>query len=177
MSKPIIDFEVLYTADPRQILVADFSDWLFIESKPSIIEITVPGTTTPNTKFFTKGSINNFNSVNLATTCTTCTDNTRNYLPDGIYNIKVIGSPDTFYKEKKHLQTAKTRLEADLFLTSFNLVTERIDERKYKVWQQINLLLDYAEASTRRDNLSEAQAALFKAQELLADEGHCLSCF
>jgi hypothetical protein len=37
-------------------------------------------------------------------------------LPDGIYDVTIKGSPDTFQKNRQYLRTTKTQLELDKLL-------------------------------------------------------------
>ena len=90
-----IDFSV--HSSPYYLKVVDLSVWGLIETKPSIIEITVPGYASPITKFYDKNKLNVFNSSMLGLNCEGQEGLTT--LPDGIYTIKVIGSPETYFKE------------------------------------------------------------------------------
>lgn len=111
-TKPNIDFSI--SSNPYWIRVADYSLWNLIEDKPSIIEITMPGYEGKVTKYFDKHKTNGFNSVILGINChVECGEYEKLTLPDGIYTIKVIGSPSKFNKEKKYLKDDLLQMELD----------------------------------------------------------------
>ena len=49
----------------------------------------------------------------LYANCTNCPEASINILPDGIYIVKVTGSPSSFYKERKYLKTDSIQKEID----------------------------------------------------------------
>ena len=102
-----LDFQILNTGDPKLLVVMDASVWGFIEDKPSIIEITPPGTTNTITYNFVKGKNNVFNSSNLLISPV----GTYNDLVDGIYRVSLKGSPDSFCVHRDFLKTDKVRNE------------------------------------------------------------------
>lgn len=167
--KVIIDYNIIPNFDPRTLLIADVSMWEHIKNKPSIIEITLPGSQTPVVHYFTKGQINVFNSVNLMINCTLpcgCDSIEYNFLPDGIYVIDVKGSPDTFHLEKHHLQTAQTRLDLDKLYVNLDLLCGNIiKEAEKKRIEEIEFLLHAAEANVRIGDWCTAQELLYKAQD------------
>lgn len=170
MSKPKLDFQILKNDDPRYILVADISEWNHIKELPSIIEVTVPGSKEPIVYYYSKNTITSLNSVNLYLNCGTgcgCDGEDHNFLPDGIYNIKIKGSPDTFFREKKHLQTAKLRLELDKMYIKANLDSPNSDLSVNKNFERIDLLLTAAEANIRQDNVNTAYDLYTLASELV----------
>jgi sulfur relay (sulfurtransferase) DsrF/TusC family protein len=177
MQKVSIDFQILYTYDPRVIIVADTSMWGHIEDKPSIIEITVPGSKTAIVKYFEKGTHNVFNSINLEQSCKApCDCEELMFLDDGVYKITIKGSPDTFYNTKYYMHTASTQLKLDELYVKANLACENINPQTRKDIEEIEFLLKSAEANTRLSNITDAQALLFKAQGKLERMEGCKLC-
>lgn len=169
----ILDFHITPYTDPRIISIMDASDWGHIENKPSIIEITLPGTTKKVTHYFKKKHANNFNSINLGT-CVDCKEH--DILDDGFYTFKLIGSPDDFYKEKHHLQTANTRLTLDrLYIDVMN--DTKLNSKKIERINLIEFYLAAAEANARRNNVSKAQELFTVAQDMLETMSSCSTCY
>jgi hypothetical protein len=171
--KPIIDFSV--HSDPYWIKVADYSMWNLIEEGPSIIEVTLPGYGTPVTKYFDKHKTNGFNSIVLGMNCIEpCEDTDLVTLPDGIYTIKVIGSPSKFNKEKYYLKTDLLDMEIDkIFIDSiekddYNKIEKRLTE--------ITFLIKGAESHIRYDNITIASSMFQKATEMVDKMKTCRYC-
>ena len=123
-----IDFQVINTLDPRVMPIADTSEWGQIEGKASIIEVILPGEESPIINYFDKSKINIMNSSNLKLICTVdCAEVELINLPDGIYEITVKGSPDTFFKTRKYLRTTLTQLELDKIFIQLNLTCKEKD--------------------------------------------------
>ena len=170
-----IEFDILPLYDPGSLYVVDRSSWGPIEDKPSIIEIIVPGERVPYTHYFSKKQVNIFNASNLGLNCTECQGFVAS-LPDGIYQITVKGSPDTFNLTKNFLKTDNTRASLDKYVASASLrcdcpVKEFID----KV-QKINFFIEAADSNTRLGNFREAQELLFKAQKMISKLEGCRTC-
>ena len=69
------------------------------------------------TKYFDKHKTNIFNSNILGANCLDCENAP---LQDGIYIVKVTGSPSTFFKEAKYLKTDALQMEIDkIYIDSF----------------------------------------------------------
>lgn len=176
MKKINLDFQIVSTNDPKNIFVVDSSEWAQISSKPSIIEITLPGETEPIVHPFEKNKVNVFNSFNLNIHCTTCLEPDFKDLPDGIYHITVKGSPDSFSLSKQFLKTDKTQLEIDKFISSMNLSCGDFSKESMDKIQKIFILLEAAESNTRLGKYCEAQELLFKVQKLTKKLNGCKLC-
>lgn len=177
LDKINIDFQILNTLDPRVLLIADVSTWGQIEAKSSIVEVLLPGETTAVVLYYDKGKVNVLNSTNLRLTCTEdCTDVELIDLPDGVYEITVKGSPDTFNKTRKYLRTTLTQLELDKIFIRLNLACGAKDTNILEELTNIEMLLKAAEANTRADNMCEAQELLFLAQEKINKLKSCSTC-
>ncbi|MCA9749284.1 MAG: hypothetical protein KC414_09265 [Romboutsia sp.] len=171
-----IDFQVLSTKDPRVLTIFDYSTWVHIIDKPSIVEITLPGESTPIVHYFNKKEVNAYYSTNLNINCPNCGEDELLDLPDGIYEITVKGSPDKFYKTRKYLRTDLTQLDLDKMYINLNLLCEDKDEDLANKLTDIDLLLRAAESNVRYDNICKAQELLFKAQELIEKAKGCSGC-
>jgi hypothetical protein len=173
-----IDFQVIDTRDPRVLMLADSSEWGQIEGQPAIIEIITPGESEPIVLNWDKKKINIFNSNNLLLTCPTgdCEPADLIDLPDGVYEITLKGSPDTFNKTRKYLKTNLAQLELDKIYITLNLNCPETDTNILKTIQKIELLIKAAESNVRHDNMCEAQELFFKAQEMIEDIKGCSLC-
>ncbi len=150
MSSINIDFDV--TSDLYFLKVFDRSNWGIIANGPSIIEITQPGFKTPTVFTFDKGVVSMYNSVSLDSTCVNCADQELIVLSDGIYDIKVKGSPDTYNKDIKYLKTDELRMNLDrLYINSLNSDSP-FKEDFAKKMMEMEFLLKGAEANLRWDN-------------------------
>ena len=176
LTQVIIDFHVFSVGDPKILTVVDNSNWLHIESEPSIIEITFPGSTKPLVFNFLKSSVNSFNSHTLLLTCLTgnCTEETYIDLPDGIYTITVKGSPDTFQTTKYHLKTDRFQIKYDqtLIEIGFDYHIEKAAQRKKL--EEVEFLRKVAQAHIRREDVGSAKRFFDLANEQL---GRLIECF
>ncbi len=168
MSKINIDFDI--ASDLNFLKIYDRSSWGIIEGSPSIIEITSPGFATPKTMYFDKGQVSMYNSISLNGTCVDCFDEELTPLSDGIYVIKVIGSPDTYNKEIKYLKTDEVRMNMDrLYINSINTDSPFKKDFTEKMLE-LEHLLKGAEANLRWDKEKECgkvfELVINKAEQL-----------
>lgn len=171
-----VDFQVLKTYDPKTLLIADTSDWKHIEDKTSVIRITMPGGIKPAEKFFDKRKINIFNSSILGITPKACTVDELRELPDGIYTIELVGSPDTFKKERYYLRTERMQLEVDKFYVSLGIDFESTKKELRALLYDIDLMIKAAEASIRLGDVSKASSYFKEAKKLLSNYRDCIDC-
>jgi len=170
MAKIDIDFSI--HSSIYYLKVVDLSVWGLIQDKPSIIEITLPGYTKCITKFFDKGKLNVFNSSILETSCEGCIDLVT--LSDGIYTIKVIGSPDTYNKELKYLKTDLLRMDIDkVFVDNNDKLGDIGFQKKLTL---IEFLIKGAEAHLRLDAINMAKQNFDQAQALVEELLECAEC-
>lgn len=93
VGKPVINFQMINTNDPKILIVADYSEWLHIENQPAVLSIKLPGSKKYIQFNFVKNKFNAFNSNTLGLTCDIgCNDPDYLDLPDGIYDICLEGS-------------------------------------------------------------------------------------
>lgn len=177
MPKINIDFQVINSYDPAVLLVGDFSQWHHIENKPSIIEITVPGASTPIAFSFVKKTINAINGSALNLGCDSCNDAAYPDLPDGIYTITLKGSPDTFNKKRYYLKLDQTRLELDKVYVASGLKYNPANKSYRDALSTIEFYLRVAEAHTRRGDIGKAKTFFNEAQSLLRKYKECKNCY
>lgn len=170
-----IDFSILNNYDPHNLYVMDASDWDIIENKPSIVEITLPGEIIPVTHEFHKQRVNIFNAHNLGLSCDNCSDSYTT-LPDGIYKIRVKGSPDTYQCNKDFLKSDNTRLELDRYVTTKLTKCECPTKEVIDKVNDINFLLDAADSAARMGSFCDSQEFLFKAQKKIGKLSGCKTC-
>lgn len=164
--------KVLESNDPKLLLVADASDWFVIKNKPSVIEITLPGAATPISYAFVKGSINIYNSKTLQLGCDECDDEYGD-LPDGVYKLKISGSPDTFFYEFYYLKTDVTRLELDKKRIAIGFQYSEEARTKNDALKKIEFYLDTAQAQVRLGYIAEGNKYFQEAQNLLRKCNNC----
>jgi hypothetical protein len=173
MAKINIDFSV--HSNPYFLKVMDLSIWGVIEDQPSIIEITLPGYDSVKTKFFDKFKTNIFNSLSLDINCVdNCDEVEKLTLPDGIYTIKVIGSPSKYSSISYYLKTDLFDMEVDkIYIDNINS-TNRSD--LINKLAEVEFLMKGAEAHLRFDDLTMAGMNFTKAQEMIEDLKKCKTC-
>lgn len=170
-----VDFQYYDSGDPKTLIVLDTSEWAHIKDKPSIIEIVLPGFDKPVVNYFEQGMVNVFNSNILGLSCNGC-NNELTDLPDGIYEITLKGSPDTFNKTRYVLRTTQTQLDLDkLFLNLSDSCSGEVEKSKFSTLQEIQMLLKSAEANTRYENICTAQNLLLMAQQKIKEQ-NCNKC-
>lgn len=177
LGKINIDFQVLESGDPNILMIADFSSWLHIENQPSVISITLPGSSIPVRHNFVKNNINGFNSNTLNITCSYNCDNPDYVpLPDGIYEILLEASPNTFNQKRYYLKLDNTRLELDKQLVRLGLDFDINSEERVNHIQLIDFLLLAASANTRLGDIPKASEHFTEALRLLEKYKDCKNC-
>lgn len=169
LDKINLNFHVLNTGEPNELIVMDTSVWGVIEDKPAIIEIVVPGSIKTRTYNFVKGKTNVFNSSNLLIS------NVGEYkgLADGVYGITLKGSPDTYCKHRYFLKTDKIKLLiGDLYLEDF-YSCENVKDNKLKILRNINLDLATAEILTSKGDTKKASIILSDVYKRVRDYIRC----
>lgn len=163
-----VDFQVFETGNPKIISVADTSDWLYAENKPSYISIKLPGSKKEKTLSFKKYAVNNFNSHNLGLSCLKgdCTEETYVHTPDGIYTIKLLSGYEDIEKERYYLKTDAIDLEIAKALTliGFDYSEDLINKRK--PYQKIKDCLNQAKDSAKLGDFVESDRYFQEAVSL-----------
>ena len=163
-----VDFQVFETGNPRILSVADYSDWVYAENKPSYISIKLPGSTKYKTVSFKKHAVNNFNSHVLGLSCLKgdCTKETYVNLPDGIYTIKVLSGYEDIEKERYYLKTDVIDLEIAKALTQIGFDFTNETAKKIKPYQKIDQFLTVAKSWTKEGDFVKADRYFQEAVSL-----------
>lgn len=171
-----LSFQVLETRDPKVLQVLDESVWGILSERKAIIDITVPGRKEPVTFYLGKNMVNTFTSLTLGVNC--ADDGKMEYLdlPDGIYDIRITGSPSAYTFGRKYLKSDSLRRAVDrLWIRADVLGDGRDDELIGKI-SEIEYLLAAAEANVRLGIIEDAHALLDRANELVYLARECVNC-
>lgn len=168
-----IDFSIF--SNPYFLKVMDLSSWGNIDERPSIIEITLPGYENYITRAFDKYKTNVLNSILLEINCSgECGEVEKVTLPDGIYKIKVIGSPSKYSKEYYYLKTDMYDMEVDKVYID-NLNTKDKSDLINKL-SEMEFLVEGAKAHLRFDDINTAGAQFQKALDMVEELKNCRGC-
>lgn len=172
-NKVNIDFSI--SSSVYFIGVCDLSDWALIVNEPAIIEVTLPGYEKPITKYFDKGKVNVFNSKTLKINCVDdCEEGENLSLPDGIYSLKVIGSPSKFNKQHYFLKHDLFDMELDkIYIDNLN---KRGRNDLLNKLTEIEFMIKAAGAHLRFDDINTAGSLFQLAQDMVEDLKNCSSC-
>jgi hypothetical protein len=174
LNKIEIDFQVIKTYDPKKLLIADTSQWSHIYDKPAIIEVTLPGSSNAHVSYIDKkNTILVFNSTLLGITCGAGCEEEQVELPDGIYHIKVKGSPDKFYKERYYMRSERLQLNLDKIYTSLGFDISRQDKETAEVLWTCKLLIEAADASARLGEIAMAADYYKQAKRIVDSKINC----
>ena len=110
-----IDFAVLSTGDPKDILIGDKSSWGIAENQPAYLVVIPPGSKNSITLNFIKHSIFFLNSNNLGMSCINqdCTGQDYIDLQDGIWEFKLKSKYQGQEKARFYLKDDTLRTEID----------------------------------------------------------------
>lgn len=170
IGKPKVNFKVLDSNDPQVLLVGDFSNWLFLRNKPSVISITLPGASQPIEYSFVKGTINMYDSKSLYNTCSECDYSDLN---DGVYKITLRSSPDTFFHEAYYLKTDVIELQIAKRLVDIGFQYNETNESKYREINKIKDYLNGAKARVQLGYISEGIKFFDEAKKLINKCNNC----
>lgn len=173
-----IDFQIYDSNDPTKILVLDTSEWSQLKDSPSILEIITPGEVDARVINYSKNSVNVLNSFTLGLDCTLGSKIEYTILPDGVYQLTLKGSPDTFSKKRLYLKTTNIQSKLDeLIISQYSDCTScsEINDDLNKILRYFDLI-KVAEAFVREGNLCEAQNILFKIQKFVEKFKTCKKC-
>lgn len=168
-----LDFQVVSAWDPKVLIVMDTSVWGYIEDKPAIIEIIVPGSSKVKTFDFEKGKCNIFNSSNLLLS----SPDVKNDLNDGIYSITIKGSPDDYCKSRYFLKADKFQLALDKLYMSLGIFNkDAVVSKQRDEILKIDSLAKTADAFVRDGKPNEGLDYFKRAYKRLNDLNDCANC-
>lgn len=171
-----LDIDFFTSSTPYELKIMDLSNWALIEGQPSIIEINLPGYSGKITKYWDKYKTNIFNSKTLEINCAApCDDPDKLTLPDGIYTLKVIGSPSTFFKQHYYLKTDLFDMEVDkIYIDSRKCRNKKDLQNKLT---EIEFIMRSAKAHLRFQDITTAGMLFEQAQSMVDDLKNCKSCY
>jgi len=165
-----LNFIIPASQSPKDLLIADYSQWFSLENRPALIHITVPGSSSEISYTFTKHAINSFNSNTLYTNCSTCDFSD---LSDGIYKIR-LESTAPFELTKYYLKTDLTELEMGEMLTQGGFIYNNVAEGLISTHNKISYYLETAKYLCKTGDINEAQRYFQEAQNIIGN--NCKSC-
>lgn len=167
-----VDFQVFETGNTKIISVADSSDWLYAENKPSYISIKLPGSSKFKTLSFKKWAVNNFNSHVLGLSCLKgdCTEEEYVNLPDGIYTIKVISGYEGVEKERYYLKTDVIDLEIAKALSVIGMDFTDKTAKQIKPFEKIKDWLQASKDETKKGDFVKADRYFQEASSLFSKQ-------
>lgn len=167
-----IEFQVLSSL--YWLNIYDLSSWGNIDELPSIVEITLPGTEEPLTTYYQKYKVNAFNSNTLQINCNgNCDEETKAHLADGLYHIKVIGSPSKYFKEAYFLKDDVFQLNLDKLYLEY---CDKLDENGLNNLTEIEFLRNSAHSAVRLGLYKKAMTQFSAAQKKLDRVKVCITC-
>lgn len=171
MDTKSIDVNFFVTSDLYHLVINDISCWGIASEKPAVIEITFPGSKKPIKKYFPK-TTTVYDSNSLGMTCGSDCDLAE--LPDGIYNIKLKASPQSFFHEVRYAKLDQLRRTLDITYVN-ELDTECVDCRRDEL-----LTLEYKkiqiEALVRRGDIKRAQSIYESVKKRAEKLTNCKNC-
>lgn len=171
-----MDFDVLNILDPKKFIVSDSSSWGMLSTRPAIIEIMIPGFPDVRTFYLGKNQLNIYASPIFGLNKPDCDPYEMHDLPDGIYTVKITGSPDTFSLEKKFLKTDLMRLRIDRLRIRASIDMYSIDSLMMKKVNEIEDMLFFAESNMRCGNTDTADEFLCLASDMIEEALNCINC-
>lgn len=173
LNKVRLSFEYLPVYDPKTMLLVCTSDWSFIKDKPAIVEITPPGSSRPIVEYWGKNEVNKFDSSNLLLTCGATGYSDLIPIPDGIYHIKIKGSPDTFNYESYISFDSNLQLEIDKEYSKLSIDIEAEDRNFVNSLWNTKMLLEASRVSIRRGEIKKTVEYYKEAERLVKSLNRC----
>ena len=170
-----IDFNI-FSNTPKNLIVADDSDWLYSENLPAYINVTLPGSKKFRTFPFKKEAMNRFNSHLLGLSCLAgnCKEEVFIDLPDGIYTM-------TLKSGYQDIETTKFYLKTDLFNQEFAKVmikygVEYTEEGRMFLEEMMFIkgLITVAQSHAHEGDFIKAQRFFEQAKHNLNKKVNCL---
>ena len=172
-----IDFDIMSTR-PKNLVVADSSEWIYSQNLPSYVLIQMPGSSKKKTFPFKKNALNRFNSHLLGLSCfrDDCGDEVFLDLPDGIYTICVKSGYEGIENTKFYLKTDLFKQEFAKVMVKYDL--EYKDEGKAFLEEMMFIkgIVSVAEAHAHQGDFVKAQRFFEQAKKLLNKRVECNNC-
>lgn len=172
--KPRINFGISNTNDPELISCTDFSDWKILKNSPAVMRIILPGSSNEIIQTWQKERVNVYNSINLGLSCVTeCDEQTYQFLPDGIYQFILEGSPTSYNKKRYYLKTDQFRLELNKIYIRANIEYSTKDKALREYLEDVEFNLRSASAFTSDGDFVRAEKCFCEAQKLVRKLQEC----
>jgi hypothetical protein len=173
----VIDFDVMSTR-PKNLIVADSSEWIYAENLPAYMLITIPGSKKVKTFPFKKNSLNRLNSHLLGLSCltNTCEEEVYINLPDGIYTICIKSGYEGIENTKFYLKTDMFKQELAKVMVKYGLEYTDQSKKFLEEMMFIKGLVSVAEAHAYEGDFVKAQRFFEEAKGRLKDKVECKDC-
>ncbi len=172
-----IDFTVLNTGDPKEILIGDKSSWGIAESQPAFFIVIPPGSPSGITLNFTKNSLFFLNSVNLGLSCVhaDCTPQDYINLSDGVWEFQLKSSFEGQEKTRLYLKDDSLRTEIDKLRIKqgFNY---NLDSDILKTLDKVEFLLSAAHSFVKEGDFANSMKGYEEAKKLVKKLKSCKDC-
>lgn len=177
IGKVNIDFTVIPDFDPNTLVVGDLSNWFSAETLPATMSIYPPGSAIPVNNVFQKHKLNIFTSINLGLDCLVeCEEQPNIDLQDGVWKLILISGLTGFDKTRYFLKTDRFRMDMDKIYIRIGLEYDKKDKQFRDDLQDIELLLQTAEAHTRVGDFYKADRDFTEAVRLQKKYSECKDC-
>ena len=172
-----IDFTVLNTGDPKEILIGDKSSWGIADNQPAFFTAIPPGSSKGITLNFTKNSLFFLNSVNLGLSCVhaDCTEQDYIDLSDGVWEFKLKSRYIGQEKIRFYLKDDILRTEIDKIRVKqgFNY---NPDSDTLKTLDKVEFLLSAAHSFIKEGDFSNSMRGYEEAKKLVNKLKSCKDC-
>lgn len=167
-----IDVRFRVTSDLYNLHIIDDSCWGMAEGKPTVIEITLPGYSSPISSYFQQRDTS-YDSNSLKLTCDVEACKLQE-LPDGIYHVKIKTSPSKYYYELDYIKLDKLSRSLDLIL--INGLDDDCQDCSQEFHWEARFTLENIKALVREGEIKRAQS-LYKSLMKKADRKlNCKNC-
>lgn len=162
-----INFTVVPTKEPKEILIADTSQWGIAEALPSYLSILPPGSTVYINLNFVKTSLTILNSLNLGLSCLTtdCTEQVYEDLDDGVWEFCLKSSYEGLDKKRYYLKDDSLRVEIDKLRIKVGLEYNPLSDI-VKSLSKVEFMLSVAHSFIRDGRNLEAMKAYKEALKI-----------
>ena len=169
-SKLNLDFTVLHQSNAKYLLTVDVSQYITAPTG-NVIDITVPGYSTPIRCSFDPSEVNVYNSGLLGLSSGSTLIN----LPDGVYTLTYRVCPvDVLYITKKIIRTCEIECKYLNLYAKFSLDCSYDNSENLKKLDKIKNYIESAKANASICNYLKAAEFIQKANNLLFDvDCHC----
>jgi hypothetical protein len=176
-----IDFTIVPTKEPKEIVILDTSNWGVAYTQPSYLSVLPPGYSNYINLNFVKQTYTILNSTNLGMSCITqdCTEICLEDLDDGVWEFILKSSYSGLDKKRYFLKDDQLRREIDKVRISlfqnqgFNVPPDNI---AVKELNKIEFLLSTAHSLIRQGMNSDAMKGYLESVKLLEKLKKCKNC-